>query len=103
MIVGKALKKHNIPRNKVVILSKVYFPIDEGEGTRVPPINDGAAVNQMGLSRKHIFDAVDGCLRRLDMDYIGKLNVVSCNLCPHALSSPNRDAFLNRGRQVVEF
>lgn len=72
-IVGKALKKYAIPRSKVVILSKLYFPINEGEGTRIPPINDGPAVNQMGLSRKHIFDAVDDSLRRLDLDYIGKL------------------------------
>lgn len=76
VIVGKALKKYNIPRNKVTILSKVYFPITEGEGVRVAPINDGAIVNQMGLSRKHIFDAVDGCLRRLDTDYIGTCSVI---------------------------
>ncbi|KAH8735345.1 NADP-dependent oxidoreductase domain-containing protein [Ilyonectria robusta] len=75
VIVGKALKKYNISRNKVTILSKVYFPITEGEGIRVAPINDGAIVNQMGLSRKHIFDAVDGCLRRLDMDYIDVLQI----------------------------
>lgn len=81
VIVGKALKKYNIPRNKVTILSKVYFPITEGESIRVAPINDGAIVNQMGLSRKHIFDAVDGCLRRLDMDYIGKCSVVPGVLC----------------------
>jgi aryl-alcohol dehydrogenase-like predicted oxidoreductase len=71
-IIGKALKKFNIPRSKVVILSKVYFPIAEGEGTRVPVVNDGPTVNQMGLSRKHIFDAVDGSLRRLGLDYIGE-------------------------------
>ncbi|KAM5348524.1 hypothetical protein ACJ41O_008348 [Fusarium nematophilum] len=74
-IVGKALKKFNIPRSKVVILSKVYFPIAEGQGTRIPAINDGATVNQMGLSRKHIFDAVDGCLRRLGTDYIDVLQI----------------------------
>ncbi|KAJ3527072.1 hypothetical protein NM208_g10890 [Fusarium decemcellulare] len=71
-IVGKALKRFNIPRSKVVILSKVYFPIAEGEGTKLPVANDGPMVNQMGLSRKHIFDGVDGCLRRLGLDYIGE-------------------------------
>ncbi|KAJ3461861.1 hypothetical protein MRS44_010414 [Fusarium solani] len=74
-IIGKALKKFNIPRSKVVILSKVYFPIAEGEGTRVPVVNDGPTVNQMGLSRKHIFDAVDGSLRRLGLDYIDVLQI----------------------------
>lgn len=77
VIVGKALKKYSIPRSKVVILSKLYFPICEGEGTRVRPVNDGPVVNQMGLSRKHIFDAVDNSLRRLDLDYIGKFHHVT--------------------------
>lgn len=28
-IVGKALKKYNIPRERVVIMTKLYFPVDE--------------------------------------------------------------------------
>jgi aryl-alcohol dehydrogenase-like predicted oxidoreductase len=30
----------------------------------------GEYVNQHGLSRKHIFDAVEGSLQRLGLDYI---------------------------------
>lgn len=70
LIVGKALKKFDIPRSKVVILSKIYNPVVD-DNSRPPPINDGPLVNQMGLSRKHIFTAVDNCLKRLGTDYIG--------------------------------
>lgn len=28
-IVGKALKKYNIPRERVVIMTKLYFPVNE--------------------------------------------------------------------------
>lgn len=70
-VIGKALKTFNIPRQKVVILSKIYNPVPDDD-SRPPAINDGALVNQMGLSRKHIFYAVDRCLERLGTDYIGQ-------------------------------
>jgi aryl-alcohol dehydrogenase-like predicted oxidoreductase len=46
-IIGKALKQYNIPRNKVVILSKCYFGVST-DGSQ-PPIaaastNDGGMV-----------------------------------------------------------
>jgi aryl-alcohol dehydrogenase-like predicted oxidoreductase len=72
LIIGKALKKYNIPRQRVVILSKIFNPVMDDD-SRPPSVNDGALVNQMGLSRKHIFHAVDKCLERLDTDYIGEL------------------------------
>jgi aryl-alcohol dehydrogenase-like predicted oxidoreductase len=72
VIVGKALKKFNIPRSKVVIMSKIFYPVMDDD-SRPPGVNDGPLVNQMGLSRKHIFEAVDKCLERLGTDYIGKL------------------------------
>jgi aryl-alcohol dehydrogenase-like predicted oxidoreductase len=76
-IVGKALKKYDIPRNKVVILSKCYFGV-ASDGSQ-PPIaavgtNDGEMVNQVGLSRKHIFDAVDQSVARLGT-YIDVLQI----------------------------
>ncbi|KAJ2901263.1 hypothetical protein MKZ38_002013 [Zalerion maritima] len=75
VVVGKALKKYDIPRRKVVIMSKCYFPINEGSGKRHALVNDGPVVNQMGLSRKHILQAVDDSLRRLDIDYIDVLQI----------------------------
>lgn len=76
-IIGKALKKFSIPRNRVVILTKCYFGVDD-QGN-FPPIsssgvNDGAFVNRVGLSRKHIFDAVDASVERLGT-YIDVLQI----------------------------
>lgn len=76
-IVGKALKKYNIPRNKVVILSKCYFGVaSDGSqpGIAAVSTNDGDWVNQVGLSRKHIFDAVDASVSRLGT-YIDVLQI----------------------------
>lgn len=76
-ILGKALQKYNIPRHRVVILSKCFFGVDDQGGQ--PPIsaagrNDGALVNRVGLSRKHIFDAVEASVQRLGT-YIDVLQI----------------------------
>lgn len=55
-ILGKALK--GIPRENLEILTKVFWPI----GAKGP--------NNVGLSRKHIFDGIHGSLRRLKVDYV---------------------------------
>lgn len=76
-IVGKALKQFKIPRNKVVILSKCYFGVDEsnlGRPIAESMTNDGELVNQVGLSRKHIFDAVERSVERLGT-YIDVLQI----------------------------
>ena len=70
VIVGRALKKFNIPRSKVVIMTKIFNPVMDDD-SRPKSINDGPLVNQMGLSRKHVFEAVNNCLKRLGTDYIG--------------------------------
>lgn len=68
ILIGKFLKKFNIPRHKVVILSKVYFPANlEDVNGRVFP-EDATSyewMNGWGLSRKHILDAVKGSVERL--------------------------------------
>ncbi|KAJ5673519.1 hypothetical protein N7507_002646 [Penicillium longicatenatum] len=76
-ILGNALRKYSIPRSRVVIMTKIYYPVleDEPDSRPNPAINDGTLVNQMGLSRKHIFDAVEGSLRRLSTDYIDVLQL----------------------------
>ena len=75
-IVGKALKKYNIPRSKVVILTKCYFGLTPGtkKSNARMSTNDGDMVNQIGLSRKHIFDAVDASVARLGT-YIDVLQI----------------------------
>ncbi|OCK83664.1 Aldo/keto reductase [Lepidopterella palustris CBS 459.81] len=75
IILGKAMKKFDIPRSRVVIMTKISNIVLEGENGRPTPINEGAFVNQMGLSRKHIFEAVDDCLRRLGTTYIDVLQI----------------------------
>ncbi|KAI8260571.1 Versiconal hemiacetal acetate reductase [Colletotrichum sp. SAR11_239] len=74
LVIGKALKKFNIPRQKVVILSKIFNPVMD-DNSRPASVNDGPLVNQMGLSRKHVFHAVDKCLERLGTDYIDVLQI----------------------------
>lgn len=76
-ILGKALKVHNIPRENVVIMTKVCFTVRDDGG---PPLLGGADelgyVNRHGLSRKHIFASVKDSLQRLDVDYI---DVLQCH------------------------
>lgn len=65
-IIAKAIKQYNIPRNKLVLLSKCYNGINE-EDSSIPVAtftNDGEMVNQVGLSRKHVFDAVEKSVGR---------------------------------------
>lgn len=76
-IIAKAMEKYKIPRSKLVLLSKCYFGVSE-DGSQ-PSIasastNDGPTVNQVGLSRKHIFDAVENSVKRLGT-YIDVLQI----------------------------
>jgi len=56
-ITGRALKEFAGSRDSVVIATKVFNPMSEEP-------------NDRGLSRKHIFDAIDKSLKRLGVDYI---------------------------------
>jgi voltage-dependent potassium channel beta subunit len=55
VVMGKALK--NIPREALVISSKVFWPTMPGPNGR-------------GLSRKHITESINATLKRLGSDYI---------------------------------
>lgn len=55
-VLGEALKGER--RESLEILTKVYWPT----GPR--------GANDMGLSRKHIMESIDGSLRRLKTDYV---------------------------------
>jgi len=55
-VTGRALKEL-LPRDQVVIATKVFYPMGKGP-------NDG------GLSRKHVLHAIDSSLRRLGTDYV---------------------------------
>lgn len=66
------MKQLKVPRDEVVILTKVFYPvgkkIDEMVMGSHAPAN--GYFNRCGLSRKHIFDSVDASLERLGLDYI---------------------------------
>lgn len=78
-IVATALKKYAIPRSKVQILTKIFtFTDDENTvdlGSGMNPKNCSELSNFMGLSRTAIIYQVEGCLRRLDTDYIDILQI----------------------------
>ncbi len=57
-VMGRILKKMNWDRTSYVLSSKVFF----GDGRNKP--------NQTGLNRKHIFEACNDALRRLQVDYL---------------------------------
>lgn len=67
ILVGKFLKKYDIPRERVVILSKVFFPVNENSGIRLMPEQATSCdfMNAQGLSRKHILDAAKASVKRL--------------------------------------
>jgi len=56
-IVGRALRTLNVPRESVVIATKVAMPMGDGP-------------NDKGLSRKRILACIDASLKRLQMDYV---------------------------------
>src|SRR6184192_668749 len=56
-VLGRALKEFGPSRDKVIIASKVFYPM-------------GDDPNQRGLSRNHIFNSIDDSLRRLGTDYV---------------------------------
>jgi aryl-alcohol dehydrogenase-like predicted oxidoreductase len=55
--IGNWMKKNNIPRDQIVLATKVRGEMGKGP-------------NDQGLSRTHIINAVDASLRRLQTDYI---------------------------------
>ncbi|RYN43345.1 Aldo-keto reductase [Alternaria arborescens] len=79
-LVGKAIKKYDLPREKLVILTKCFGYVGEDPGlrtiqygTELPQLKD--YVNQGGLSRQAIFNAVNASLKRLDLEYIDLLQI----------------------------
>ncbi|KAJ7596449.1 NADP-dependent oxidoreductase domain-containing protein [Mycena floridula] len=81
VILGKAIKQHNLPREEIVVMTKLFFLVgkDITRFTLSPAerkADSADHVNQYGLSRKHIFDGVKQSLKRLQLDYI---DVLQCH------------------------
>ncbi|KAF7974094.1 hypothetical protein HWV62_13405 [Athelia sp. TMB] len=75
VILGKAIKKHNLNRDEIVVMTKVFFTVGHTPEAKDTP-ESGGYVNQRGLSRKHIFESVAHSLRRLQLDYV---DVLQCH------------------------
>ena len=56
-VLGRALRELSVPREQVVVATKVFNPM-------------GPGANERGLSSKHIRHAIDASLRRLQLDYV---------------------------------
>ncbi|KAI1204419.1 Aldo/keto reductase [Annulohypoxylon truncatum] len=74
-VIGKALRKHSIPREKVVIMTKCFLHVAEDVSVFAAPLGPVLKetkdyVNQGGLSRAAIFNAVEASLARLGTSYI---------------------------------
>lgn len=57
-VMGRILKKMEWPRDTWIVSSKVFF----GAGGKLP--------TQVGLHRKHVFEACNDALKRLHVDYL---------------------------------
>ncbi|PRP79314.1 hypothetical protein PROFUN_13008 [Planoprotostelium fungivorum] len=81
-LVKKAMDRYKIPRDRLVILTKCYFAVADDNAKTMGLSSEQLRekygqqyVNRSGLSRKHIFDAVDASLERLGTDYIDVLQI----------------------------
>ncbi|KAJ3975065.1 aryl-alcohol dehydrogenase, partial [Lentinula raphanica] len=84
VLLGKAIKQLNLPRDGIVVMTKVppdtsgaVKPRADANIQATHAIADASGyVNQHGSSRKHIFAAVKNSLKRLQLDFI---DVLQCH------------------------
>ncbi|KAK6463202.1 NADP-dependent oxidoreductase domain-containing protein [Scheffersomyces coipomensis] len=77
ILLGQFLKKFNIKRDRVVILTKLFAPVNDEDysfNVHKSGLPEYEYINSKGLSRKHIFDAVKASVGRLGT-YIDVLQI----------------------------
>ncbi|KAF7982505.1 hypothetical protein HWV62_28102 [Athelia sp. TMB] len=79
-LLGRAIKQHQLPRDALVVLTKVGLTVGRGTAFMLAAgaeeLDAAGYVNQRGLSRKHIFESVRASLARLQLDYV---DVLQCH------------------------
>ena len=73
-LLGLFIKKYNIPRERIVILTKCHFPVNESDDKDWKDADPIDFMNGKGLSRKHILAAVEASVKRLGT-YIDVLQI----------------------------
>ena len=79
-MIGAVIRKHSLPRHKLVLLSKCFGTVGEEPGVlhiKYPEALKKSKdyVNQGGLSRAAIFNAVEKSLERLGTTYLDVLQI----------------------------
>ncbi len=76
LILGAAIESLGLPRDELVIATKAFgrvmspAPDDASAAEKAEADRRAQARNVSGLSRKHLFDAIDASLNRLGLDHV---------------------------------
>ncbi|KAG8966225.1 hypothetical protein FRC05_002764 [Tulasnella sp. 425] len=78
IILGKAIKQYNLPRDEIVVMTKLWGTVGRNTSDMVfwsgtEEVESKRYTNQQGLSRKHIFESIKRSLERLQLDYVDLL------------------------------
>ncbi|MGD9982419.1 MAG: aldo/keto reductase [Hyphomonadaceae bacterium] len=98
-VLGQAIK--DLPRDELVIATKLFGRMGAyGSGEKTPAEERRYAnSNLWGLSRKHVFDAIDASLERLELDYVDLYQVHAFdNITPLEETLEALDEIVKSGR-----
>ncbi|KZP28624.1 Aldo keto reductase [Athelia psychrophila] len=77
VILGKAIKKLALPRDGIVVMTKLFAAVGhEYTSPLQETMDENGYVNERGLGRKHIFAGIKRSLDRLQLDYV---DVLQCH------------------------
>ncbi|GMM34879.1 aldo-keto reductase superfamily protein [Saccharomycopsis crataegensis] len=94
-LLGKFIKKYDIPRGEIVILTKCFFPVNPEDLSSLANTANGIFhLNTGGLSRKHILQAARASVERLGT-YIDVLQI-------HRLDKTPRREIMKALNDVVD-
>jgi aryl-alcohol dehydrogenase-like predicted oxidoreductase len=103
-ILGRAIQALRLPRDEIVVATKAFGRIgalaaQAGEAQAAEAKRRLTARNISGLSRKHLFDAIDASLKRLGLDYVDLYQIHGYDpLTPLDETLDALDAIIRSGR-----